>query len=67
LQYSNLIGQPIEAAREFAIQKGKKAVFIETKDRYNDYENKRIIRVKVIDEQTMEFLYAGFPPYKVYK
>ena len=64
MQFSYLIGQSLEAAKEFAEKNGKKAVFIETKDRYNDYENKRIIRVAEIDDETIEFLYAGFPPYK---
>ncbi|MEX1376361.1 MAG: hypothetical protein AB1Z23_02695 [Eubacteriales bacterium] len=65
MQYSNLIGCTLQYAKNFAEENNIKALFIETKDRYNDYENKRIIRVKKIDgDETIEFLYAGFPPYK---
>lgn len=65
MQYSNLIGESLESAKDYIDKHNIKAVFTETKDRFNEYENKRIIRIKqVYDGEKLEFLYAGFPPQK---
>jgi len=63
LQYNFLLGQSLDAAKEYVIKHNIDAVFMETKDRYNDYENKRIIRVKQMDKR-LELVYTGFPDYK---
>lgn len=63
MQYNFLIGQSLDAAKQYINDNNISAEFIETKDRYNDYVNKRIIRVKQIDN-ALELIYTGFPDYK---
>lgn len=65
MQYRELIGESLESAEEYISKNQIMAVFIETKDRYNDYKNKRIIRIKPAkDGKSLELLYTGFPCYK---
>ena len=64
MQYSFLIGESLNIAKEYADKHKIKVVFIETKDRYNDYENKRIIRIKQLGNNELEIIYTGFPDYK---
>jgi len=65
LQYKNLIGESLENAKIFVNENKIDALFVETKDRYNDYDNKRIIRVKQISNSNkLELLYTGFPSFK---
>ena len=60
--YNNLVGASLEDAKEYLDKNNVKAVFIETKDRYNEYENKRIIRIKQLnDGESLEVVYTGFP------
>ena len=61
--YNHLLGQSLKYAQEYVNKNNIEAYFVETKDRYNDYENKRIIRVKQLDKR-LEFIYTGFPDYK---
>jgi len=63
-QFDNLIGESPEAAREYLEQHNIDAVFTETKDRYNQYEVKRIISIKQTKENTLEIVFSGFPPNK---
>jgi hypothetical protein len=63
LLYNFLLGQSLHDAKEYVSRNNIYAEFIETKDRYNEYENKRIIRVKQIDKG-LELIYTGFPDYK---
>ena len=65
MQYNNLIGESLENAERYISENNIKAVFIETKDRFNEYENKRIIRIKQLDDgESLEILYTGFPDIK---
>ena len=63
MQYNFLLGQSLAAAKAYILEHNIDAVFTETKDRYNDYGNKRIIRVKQMDKR-LELVYTGFPDYK---
>jgi len=63
-QFDNLIGESPEAAREYLERHNIDAVFTETKDRYNQYEVKRIISIKQTKENTLEIVFSGFPPNK---
>lgn len=63
MQYNFLIGQSLDDAKQYLVKQNIDAEFIETKDRYNEYENKRIIRVKQIDNR-LELVFTGFPDYK---
>jgi len=63
-QFDNLIGESPEAAREYLEQRNIDAVFTETKDKYNQYEIKRVIRVKQIEGNSLEIIFSGFPPNK---
>ncbi|MBN2880087.1 MAG: hypothetical protein JXN65_10725 [Clostridia bacterium] len=63
-QFDNLIGESPEAAREYLEQCNIDAVFAETKDRYNQYEIKRVISVKQTKGNSLEIIFSGFPPSK---
>ncbi len=63
MQFDNLIGESLDNAKEYVKSNNLEAEFIETKDRFNTYNNKRVIRVRERNNK-LEILYTGFPPYK---
>ena len=63
MQYSNLIGESLDNARKYLNNSNINVLFIETKDRFNEFTDKRIIRIMQTEDK-LELLYTGFPPYK---
>ena len=61
--FNHLLGQKLDDVKRYVVKHNIDAEFIETKDRYNEYKNKRIIRVKKINDK-LELIYTGFPDYK---
>lgn len=63
MQYSHLIGEKLDKAKQSIKDLPIKPIYVETKDRYNVYDNKRVIRIKEVcidGENQLEILYAGF-------
>ena len=63
MQFDNLIGESLDKAKEYVKVNNLEAEFTETRDRFNTYGIKRIIRVREQNNK-LEILYTGFPSYK---
>ncbi len=60
MQFDNLLGEPLEKAKKYISDNNLSADFLETKDRFNTYDIKRVIRV-IRHGEKLEILYTGFP------